>query len=441
MPILVDRITVASPILLSAEFSPVGVNAYRLVTHITKVGNIEGGNLYLRVAVTESDIYEVWQCFTDVDYVNRMMVPDITGTAINFSAGDELAVTQDFTVDPAWNKENLDLVIFVQNDNGKEVLQTIKVPFPFFNRDALLADLEDITTSNCTGVLQPSFTIGNNGLETISSLMIHYQINHDPLVSYEWTGSLPYNGSQTIQLEPITFSPQVNNSFLLYCSNPNGNIDQYLPNDTLSDSFSGGWTCTTFKVALTLQTDDNPGETTYGVYNSLGEQFYSGGPFEAANSMVRDTFELMSTGCYEFVMFDAGCDGLTGSGYYSLKEAKSGGHMIYFHGTDAEFTCKKMTEFQIEWVGMKDHLTTEPVSIYPNPFSKNTELRLSLWKADPVSVAVFNTDGKQIFYRELGILPAGEHLLPLSGEQVSHGLNLVKIDIGNKVYTRKLVLE
>ncbi|MBP6978661.1 MAG: Omp28-related outer membrane protein [Bacteroidales bacterium] len=444
LSIITERTAVTSPILLSTEFSPAGVYDYKLVTHITKVGSIEGGNLYLRVIVTESHIPESWGdpvCLYELNHVNRLMVPDTTGTAINFSSGDEITITQDFTVDPSWNKENLNLVVFVQNDNGKEVLQTVQEPFPFFNRDAVLMDMEDIATSNCTGVLQPSFTVGNNGLETLSSLTINYQINGDSLVSYQWTGNLPYNGSQTVQLEPIIFSPQGNNSFLLYCSNPNGNEDQYLPDDTLSVSFSDGWVCTTYKVALTLQTDDNPGETTYGVYNSLGEMIYSGGPFEAANSMVKDTFELMSTDCYKFIMFDAGCNGLAGGGYYSLKEAKLGGHMIYFHSTADEFTCKKMTEFQIEWVGLNDHPVLEPVSIYPNPFSKSTELRLSLRKVDQVSVAVFNTDGKQTFDRELGILPAGEHLMQLSDEQVSHGLNLVKIIIGDKVYTRKLVLE
>jgi hypothetical protein len=417
------------------------VDDYQLVVHATKVGTIEGANLYLRVAITESHIAQSWQCLEEVSQVNRLMVPDALGTAINFSSGNEVTINLDFTVDPSWNKEHLDLVAFVQNDNGKEVLQTVTAPFPLFTRDAVLMDMEDIVTSNCTGVLQPSFTLANNGAEVLSSLTINYQINDDPLVSYEWTGSIPYTSSETILMEPITFTPGANNTFKLYGSSPNGNTDQNYLNDTLSASFPSGWVCTIEKVALTLQTDDNPGETTYDVMNSLGEVIYTGGPFEAANAMVRDTFELMSTDCYTFVMFDAGCDGLTGGGYYSLKEAKSGGHMIYFHGTDAEFTCKKMTEFQINWVGLNDHPAVEPVTLFPNPFSKFTELHLNLQKTENVSIAVFNIIGKQVYTREMGILPAGEHLLPLSSDQVSPGLNFVKINIGNKVYTEKLVLE
>lgn len=441
LPIVNARMAVTTPIQLSTEFFPVGVNDYQLVAHVTKVGTIEGANLFLRVAITESHVVESWQCLNEVSQVNRLMVPNATGTAISFASGNEVTVTLNFSVDPSWNKENLDLVSFVQNDNGKEVLQALTAPFPLFSRDAVLADMEDIATSSCTGVLQPSFTLANNGAEVLNSLTINYQVNNDPLVSYEWIGNIPYTGSEIIQLDPISFSPGSNNTFLVYGSNPNDNTDQNYLNDTLFASFPSGWVCTTYKVALTLQTDDNPGETTYGIYNSLGEMIYSGGPFEAANSMVRDTFELMSTDCYEFVMFDAGCDGLTGGGYYSLKEAKSGGHMIYFHAVADAFTCKKLTEFQIEWVGMNDHMASEPVSIFPNPFSRNTELRLNLQKADKVSVEVYNIIGKQIYSLNLGQLSAGEHLLPLSSEQVSQGLNFVKISIGNKVYTEKLVLE
>ncbi|MDD5506892.1 MAG: T9SS type A sorting domain-containing protein [Bacteroidales bacterium] len=441
LPFVNDRLAIASPVLMSTEFFPVGVNDYQLVAHITKVGDITNPNLYLRAAITESHVAQSWQCLEEVSQVNRLMIPDATGTAISFASGNEVTVTLNFTVDPSWNKENLNLVSFVQNDNGKEVLQALTTPFPLFSRDAVLAEMEDIATSNCTGVVQPTFTLSNNGAEALTSLLINYQINNDPLVSFEWTGNLPYTGSETIQMDPITFSPGSNNTFLVYGSDPNGNTDQNYLNDTLFASFPAGWVCTTYKVALTLQTDDNPGETTYGVYNSLGEMIYSGGPFEAANSMVRDTFELMNTDCYKFVMFDAGCDGLTGGGYYSLKEAKSGGHMIYFHAVADAFTCKKMTEFQIEWVGMNDHLASEPVTIYPNPFSKYTELRLNLQKTDNVSVVVFNIIGKQVFSLDMGQLAAGEHLLPLTSEQVSRGLNFVKISIGNKVYTEKLVLE
>ncbi|MBP6979298.1 MAG: T9SS type A sorting domain-containing protein, partial [Lentimicrobiaceae bacterium] len=158
-------------------------------------------------------------------------------------------------------------------------------------------------------------------------------------------------------------------------------------------------------------------------------------------TIVRDTFELLSTDCYKFIMYDEGCDGLTGGGYYQLKEAKSGGHMIYFHAVADEFTCRKITEFQIEWVGLNDPLKREPVTLFPNPFSKNTELRLNLQQSVDVTIAIFDITGKQVYLSDLGLLPAGEHVVPVSYDQVSPGLNFVRVNLGSKIYTEKLVLE
>ncbi len=441
VPLVNARLEIESPVLLSTEFFPVGVNDYQLTVRAIKVGTLESENLKLRVAITESHIAESWLCLEELDFVTRLMVPDANGTAIDFSNGNEVILTIPFTIDPSWNKEHLELVAFIQNDTGKEVLQTVKAPFPLFSRDAMLLKLEDITTANCTGVLQPSFTIANNGAEVLTSLMIHYQINDDPLVSFQWTGNIPYTDSEVVQLNPVTFAPGGNNTFLLYGSSPNGNNDQNYLNDTMSVAFPTGHLCSTYKVALTLLTDENPDETTFEVINSLGEVIASGGPFEMANTIVRDTFELLSTDCYRFIINDAGCDGLTGDGYYQLKEAKSGGYMIYFHAVADEFTCRNMTEFQIEWVGLDDHLRAEPVTIFPNPFNKQTELRLNLQKSDDVSVAIFDITGKQVYRFDLGVLPSGEHVVPVSWDQAAPGLNFMRINIGNKVYTEKLIRE
>ncbi|MDD5695136.1 MAG: hypothetical protein PHD61_07510, partial [Bacteroidales bacterium] len=76
LPFVNDRIVVASPVVISTEFSPVGVSDYQLVVHVTKVGAIESTDLKLRVAVTESHVAQTWQCLEEVSQVNRLMVPD-----------------------------------------------------------------------------------------------------------------------------------------------------------------------------------------------------------------------------------------------------------------------------------------------------------------------------------------------------------------------------
>ena len=89
---------------------------------IDKVANYTGENLVLHIVLTESDIPEIWQGETELDFAERAMYPDGHGTAIDFSGGASQQVTFDFSINPTWVKENCELVYFVQdNDTGKIV--------------------------------------------------------------------------------------------------------------------------------------------------------------------------------------------------------------------------------------------------------------------------------------------------------------------------------
>ncbi len=89
---------------------------------IDKVANYTGANLVLHIALTESDIPEIWQGETELDFTERAMFPDGNGTAIDFSGGDTQEVLFNFSFDPTWVKENCEIVFFVQdNDTGKIV--------------------------------------------------------------------------------------------------------------------------------------------------------------------------------------------------------------------------------------------------------------------------------------------------------------------------------
>jgi hypothetical protein len=86
----------------------------------------------LQVALTESHIYYVWQNMDSLHHVERAMLPDANGEAVSLAPGETQVKTRDFTIDPAWNAGNCELVAFVQNNSTKEVLQGAKTPLvPF----------------------------------------------------------------------------------------------------------------------------------------------------------------------------------------------------------------------------------------------------------------------------------------------------------------------
>ncbi len=96
---------------------------YDVNINVEKVGAYSGGNLYVRFALTETHIPYVWQGETECNFVNRLMVPDATGTAVTLdNVGDDVDVPLTFTFDNSWDINNCELIAFIQDDNGKENL-------------------------------------------------------------------------------------------------------------------------------------------------------------------------------------------------------------------------------------------------------------------------------------------------------------------------------
>lgn len=77
-------------------------------------------NLYLRTALTESEIAYSWQGQTELNYVCRDMYPSVTGTALDFSSVSSQTVTVNFST-AGFVADNCEFVAFVQYDGNKDV--------------------------------------------------------------------------------------------------------------------------------------------------------------------------------------------------------------------------------------------------------------------------------------------------------------------------------
>lgn len=95
---------------------------------IDKVANYNGTDLVLHIVLTESNIPEIWQGETELDFTERTMFPDGNGTAIDFTNGSSQSIPFDIDIDPSWMKENCELVYFVQDLADGKILQGDSVP-------------------------------------------------------------------------------------------------------------------------------------------------------------------------------------------------------------------------------------------------------------------------------------------------------------------------
>jgi hypothetical protein len=313
-----QRIAIPSSFKINMTFSHVG-NDYTVNAQVIKLASYTGSNLVFQLALTESDIIYSWQGQPKLDFVERLMVPNQNGTALDFSANDTINMTKTFTMDASWVAENCELVAFVQANSSKEILQGIKqsMALPEFDNDVALTNVYNIPAKTCDGIVTPEVKIKNKGGNALTSATLNYEGNNGAVATYNWTGNLGYLESAQFVLPPTTFNTGTTNTFKVYTTNPNGTVDQNPFNDTITKTI-GTAVASTNTVIMLLKLDANPSETSYEVLNSQNQVIDSHGPFTTPNAIVKDTFYVTTGDCYRYIIHDAGGNGISGN-FYTLR--------------------------------------------------------------------------------------------------------------------------
>lgn len=97
-----------------------GVDTYTATIVASQNFDTYSSNLYLRTALTESEIAYSWQGQTELNYVCRDMYPSVNGTALDFSSVSSQTVTINFST-AGLISDNCEFVAFVQYDGNKDV--------------------------------------------------------------------------------------------------------------------------------------------------------------------------------------------------------------------------------------------------------------------------------------------------------------------------------
>jgi hypothetical protein len=85
-----------------------------------------GQNVALHAVAIESHIPDSWLGLDEVNFVCRKMLPNEMGTALDFTSQSlyEIDLSLDWN---GWDVDNMDLVVFLQDNDTKEILQGTKV--------------------------------------------------------------------------------------------------------------------------------------------------------------------------------------------------------------------------------------------------------------------------------------------------------------------------
>jgi len=410
---------------------------YTVVVSADRVAAYSGSDLVLQLVLTESEISYSWQGLSDLNFVNRLMVPNQNGTPIDFSSSNQVSKQLNFTLDPGWVTEHLELIAFIQDNTTKEVVQATKVMLtdlpPMFFNNATCMQMSMVPVMNCSGEVGPTVSIENEGAEDLTTLDINYRVNNESVNTYNWTGNLGYGELANVDLPMVSFDIKPGNNLMVYTSNPNGNPDEDPINDTINMDFMAAQQIVP-DVYLYLKLDDHPEEITYQVKNSAGTVMYSGGPYADAGGFVKDTFQLTMNDCYTFAIYDESGDGLTGAGYYALRQADFS--LIYEN--DMFSSSQQLVQFSTDMVGINESDAASAFSVYPNPAHDVAFVNFNIEKITFAKIEIYNLMGEKVLSSESREFTPGNHQVKFSLGELSQGVYFVNLKSRKSIKTLKI---
>jgi len=127
LPVYEDRFDIKTPYHIDIYGIETSSGNYDILLKIFNIAPVVYDNLVLHCVLTESHIPENWGFLDELNYVERLMVPDELGTSIDLINNNMEEVELSFTLESSWNIDNLELVVFVQDLDNREIYNGSKV--------------------------------------------------------------------------------------------------------------------------------------------------------------------------------------------------------------------------------------------------------------------------------------------------------------------------
>jgi len=364
---------------------------YSINVKVTKEDpDYSGTNLKVRFALTESHIPYNWFDMSEVNFVERIMVPDANGTSVDFSDDDEVNVELSFTFDNSWDAENCDLVAFIQDDNNKVVLHSTHV---------MLNDL-----GGGSGGFQAGF-YADDTLFCGAPAVVHFYdtcTGGDP-ISWNWyfEGGIP---ETSLDEEPV----------VTYLNE--GNFDVQL---IVSDGTD---------IDTVLKED-------YIVISSPPDVYWNDVPNLCDQG---DDPYLLTEGQPEGGVYSG--DYVTEGKYFHPTQAGVGEHVVTYTYTD-ENGCENSADYTItvdDCVGIGENEDIG-LELFPNPTSGMLNINIRAEEFNNADLKVLNVLGKEVYTRK-GLNINGDVSLRVDLSSQPEGVYFVVIKGENQRVVRKVLL-
>jgi len=109
-------------------------------------------------------------------------------------------------------------------------------------------------------------------------------------------------------------------------------------------------------------------------------------------------------------------------------------YITNFGYTDADFCI----------VGNKEIAAASAMEVsqnFPNPFSNETNVRISLTSGSNVNLEVYNITGQKVMIKDFGYKTAGSFTMQISADELPTGVYFYTVEAGATKVTRKMIVQ
>ncbi len=432
LPVYNSAISDLTSFDVTMDIIPVNDYTFNVTVTIDKVYDYTGTNLVAHLVLTESHIQQSWQGMTELNFVNRAMFPNASGTTIDLISTNQQVINYTVTVDDAIKLEECELVAFVQDNSTKEILQGTKksLNIPIGVNNVMLKTINYPTgdIEICEDVISPVITVKNRGSQEINSFEIEYQINSEAYQTQTWNGVLLFGETAEITLDEISYNPIESNILDINLTLPNGTNDDDLTNNALEKSFNQS-----IQTTSTVFLEIDPGGSfslPWFLTNSEETIIYQGNA--SGSATIYETFNLNFNECYTFTFTSMMGNGIPGGGYFELTD--QGGNTIYYAAGNS-FTEEVIIPFKTSMISNLNSSDAHSFKIFPNPANKSFNISISD-NFNDYEIIITDISGKIL----RKIKPENPNY-NINTQDLSSGIYFVTVVMGTgNTYSHKLII-
>jgi len=348
------------------------------------------------------------------DHAFRGMINGVTGEVItNSSATSTQIVSKSFTLPAAFSTfavEAGSIKVFayvIASANGEILNASSTTPvysnFPE-NDEIGIVYTSSLKDENCLGVsgnFAPKMLVASYGGNDLTSFDYTSGINGSNTPG-SWSGNISHNKKVAVNLPSSSFTYVASNTIDETVSNPNGNTDNVVANNSISNTFAGGTTATTDMIRIDITGADQyaPDESTFELLNSSNSVVLASGAIPQGNSSQYYTFPV-GTDCYRIKMIDSYGDGWGVGSTCSMKiyDVTGGGNTLIRTLNQADnFGSENVSAIEVSSAGTHlavDELADLGLNVYPNPASDMVNVSFDA-DGTEYSVVIMDLQGRAV---------------------------------------------